>query len=398
MRPLRTTLAMTLLTVLCVCPAFGGGPAPAGAVNLLGLKLDDQPIMVSVPVSKDSSLVIDLPEHYWVHCLPHAGRPAALDGDGAILQYCPLVDSVGFTSLVYVGVIPLPEVKGGELLTDRVLRGETAFVADLRAKYARNNITLLTDVEKIKLIKSPLKLGGKGTAAARTSVYNTKLVGEVTNRPAEMYTGECVFLNVPGTETLVYIAVDTSKGGTSLEKVVLNLSIGKTGAATKASSVRKLLDSSQPVANAYPYRHLWFECPPGFVPNWPARDVDRISWAEDRRDAMGGEVGASLRLDTRLPGQVSTIEEEAEIQRKLYSVDDAVKPRRVDLATKGVYAVLYAYKTKLDDKDCGASTAVFRFDDEIWILSWYTFGDDARIKLDQLVFDKLLGSMHLARR
>ena len=370
----------------------GGGPAkPDGRVNLRDAKIDEKPLCVPVRISSDSSLVVSLPERFWIRSSPGAARRFSLAGEGVVIGYIVSMADWLNSSDIFIGSVPLPESKDGEKADERVDRGIAEFVSTLGEKYKHMEIQLFTDVARIKWKKTTVMIDGRKAAAARTTVYNTK-----QNAVEIMRTGEGVLFSVAGTGHLTYIIVDTVKGSTSLDKVIESLSVEKTIGCRKKPRVSKFILTSRAVPSNITH-YTTYEDPICFVPNYTDEIREDCIWAEDRFDDLGKLTG-SYRLRSRERGEVSTLEEEGTLQMKLLEVENPGVPKKVGLATVGVEALVYSYTAKVGDEEAATSTAVFRFNEQIWTITWRTLGDESHVKFDRIALERLLNGMQLAIR
>src|SRR5438105_5047911 len=81
-----------------------GGRKSPRPVSLREARIGDRPTRVSVPVSADVSLVMGLPEHFWIQCPRNVQAVAtSLDGDGLVLQYIEEIAKGGTHALLYLG-------------------------------------------------------------------------------------------------------------------------------------------------------------------------------------------------------------------------------------------------------------------------------------------------------
>jgi hypothetical protein len=377
---------------MAVGVAAGEEEKGPGFVDLRGGKIRDVPTKVSVPVSADLSVVAALPDRFWVQCPRHLPVPTSLAGAGVILQY--LNARGGSTSLLYFGAVDLPEALEGEALPARAERAVNEFVADLAAKYAGVDWALTST--KVTAAAAALRVDGKKVSGWRTGRYDLH-PGDYGG-PESAYVGECLFIQPAGTEKLVYLALDSKSGGTTLDMAAEGLSIQKTSAVNEAGRIVQLNDLAEGEGGRFPVRLLSYESPPGFVTG-PTLAGLKGEWvyAEDRIDARG-QVTASHRIEQRDADTDRPFPEEAELERTSMGGKAAGPLHAVELGTKGMRAYVFAYDALQDGRASRARTAVFRLDDKTLFFSWYTFGDAAMAEKDGAAFDRLLGTMQMAVR
>src|SRR5262245_66628308 len=104
--------------------------------------MPDDPLDVTLPLSKELVLTVGLPEHYWLSITPNADRPPTLDGDGLYLSYLKNAKEGSTASIAYVGLIPLGESKPTDKGNDRVDRAAAGFLSRLRDDYAKFDLAL----------------------------------------------------------------------------------------------------------------------------------------------------------------------------------------------------------------------------------------------------------------
>ena len=285
MRTTPRALFVFVASIAWISHVAVGGPAKP-PVGLREAKIDDKPTFLSIPVSATSSLLVSLPERHWILCEPHTGRVLSMAGVGVIVQSIQDLEKTAMTSRVNIGAIPLAEPVAGETLDARIGRTEVAFVADLRAKYEPLFLTMLTEPAAIKIAPTTVKLDGKKVPAARTSRYNVKFP-LTTSATDGLLASECVFLHIAGTETIVYIAIDSRVPARTLDEIIANLSVVRTNVVNKNAGVRQLIDLSHRDTDTYPRHFVSYESPIGFAPDYAGRARDRVNFAEDRVNDKG---------------------------------------------------------------------------------------------------------------
>src|SRR5207244_5989241 len=107
------------------------------------------------------------------------------------------------------------------------------FGLGLREKDARVEFALKTDPQKSAVDKAVVKVDGRMKPAWRTSRYDTTPSGSFSG-PDPSFVGECVLFHVADTDSLVYVALDAKRAGTSLDRLLDDFSVQKTSAVNKA--------------------------------------------------------------------------------------------------------------------------------------------------------------------
>ena len=377
-------------------PAGADAPKSPAPANLRDAKIVDLPTRISVPISADDSLVLGLPEHFWIQCPRNSTNPTCLAGDGVTVQYVDNLAHGKTHSLLYAGSVPLPDARGAESAADRAKRGAALFLAALPVQYARVDWALRTEIDRIRLGKTTVKVDGKPVPAWRTSKYGSIPAGNAEGIDPN-FTGEFLLFNPAGTESLAYIVVDTKGSGISLDKALEAVSVQKTNAANRVGNLVQLNDImiGKP---AYPVRLAAYTSPAGFVPTQRSvRAKDEFVYAEERLDEKGVAT-ASYQIQERDAADEKTLEQEAEISRGVLGLSKSVAPVSIELATKGAFAVVFRYRSKVGDRDCPTATAVIAMEDKIWHFTWFSLAGEAQEKADAVALEALLRSMQVAIR
>jgi hypothetical protein len=361
-------------------------------VNLREAKIRDAATTVSVPLGPKSSLVLGLHEGFWVQCPRYLPVPTSLAGDGLILQY--LLARGGAPSLGYVGSEPLLPALEGETAPARAERSARGFVDGLAMRYERVEWRLAPG--KIALNATTLKIGGKKTSAWRTARYSLEPAAEYGG-PRSTFTGECALFHPDGTDRLAYVALDAKSGGTTLDRMLQNVSVQATTAVNPSGRVVQLNNLFEGEAGRFPVRLLAYESPAGFVlgPSVLALPGELV-YAEDRLDTQG-KATAWHRIEHRPADKDATLAVEAGRVRASFGA--AAGPlKEVALATAGARAHVFRHAAALPEGGAGAATAVIRHDDLTLLFTWTTLGDTAQADKDAAAFERLLATMQLAVR
>jgi hypothetical protein len=376
---------------LAVC-----GRGEAGPGGLKGGAITDQATRVCVPVADDLLLSVALPPHFWVQCPRNARIPTSLDGDGVIAQYITNLSWGGTHGLLYVGSVPLSGGKAAAASAGEVEKAARDFLADLRNKYARVDIGLVTDPFRIALEKTFLKVDGKRCPAWRTTKYATKVTGPVSG-PSPAFKAEAVLFAPPGADSLAYVVMDGKLAAPALDRVIEGLTTGRAAALFEKPYPVQLNDVSIGALEGFPIRLAAFSSPAGFAPTRLLMRVpEEFVWTADRVDESGRTL-AAIKIEHRDPGG-GGIEKEADHERITRKIDPAAPRVPVDLATPGVKAVVFTWTETVGERKAPVKTAVFQLEDKVWTLSLWSYGDAAAQKTDFADFDALLASTQLALR
>lgn len=399
-RPGGRAVAGLLLALLSLATA--DEPPRTGPVNLRGGAIRNVPTVVSFPLGGERSLVLALPESYWVQCPRYLPVPTCLAGKGMILQY--MLPRGGSPSLFYVGVEPL-ERREGESDKARLERGARAFVDTLAAKYRA--VEFLLTSPGVPLAPESLRVGGKKVPAWRAGPYATKPAGEYGG-PRSVFSGTCVLFQPEGLDVLVYLALDAKSGGTTLERALADVSIQPTVAVNKTGRAVQLNDLFEGEPGRFPVRLCSFDLPSGFVvaPSVVELEGEWV-YAEDRLDAAGA-VTASWRMRQLPADREADPLEDGKDLRSGTDERGATPLRTIPLATPRVNAYAFTHTVEEGGRTGRGHTAVLRWDDLQLICAWVTWGvgpridpdgaDKERCAADALAFDRLLGGMHVAVR
>jgi hypothetical protein len=377
----------------CVPLAAAGPPADDRGPDLQRAKIRDVPTWVSVPLPGEKSLVVGLPDRFWIQCPRHSSYPTSLDGDGLVLGYH---NSMGGTvSLCYVGALTLPEPMAPEKIEVRAENAAKDFAADLKAKYARVEFALKD--AKVNVEKATVLLGGKKAPAWRTSRHMTVPSGPFSG-PDANFGGEGVLFVPPGTESLVYLFLTAKSGGTTLDRVLGDVSVKPTADVAKTPRVVQWNEISHASDGRMPVRFVSHESPPGFAPTLAVvRMTTEFAYAEDRVDEKGAVTG-TLRFEQRDVPPTMSLAAVAEEERQSHAWGKPTEAVDVPLATEGARARVFGFTGSAAGRDYAARAAVFLLGDKVVRLTWTTFGDAGLAASDAYALDRLLKSMQVATR
>ena len=391
---LAGALVVALATVAGAPPAAakGGPPRPAPRPPVkeepVGAPIRDVPTTVSVPVDAETSLVLGLPERFWVQTPRINTVPTSLDGDGVIVQYLNLRG--GSVSMLYAGVVPLSAGTGG--LEQRASDTALDFAATLGDKYQRVDWSIFSG--PVAVAPAPLKVDGVKVAAWRSKKYSTRPAAAYGG-PTSVFTGELLLFHPPGSERLAYVALDFKGGGTTLDKATEHLSLKKTREVSPKARRVQLLDLKESAndPSRFPVRLVAFDMPAGFV---VTPDVLKLTgewvYVEDRLDAAGRR-DAVLRVHQRPADATKPLTRDRDDERAFYREDERGPATEVPLAVKGATAWLFEHPSVRDGAGARAMTAVLRLDDMTLLLTWTTFGDAEALARDRATFTALLASL-----
>lgn len=379
----------------CLAKGRPMDPKPAGPVELRGAPIGDTATRVSVPLSAELSVVLDLPEHFWVQCPRHLPTPTSLDGDGVIVQY--MNPRGGSVSMLYVGAVPVhPAMDPGEAFAARAARTASDFAVGLAAKYARVDWALTTS--PVAVAAATIKVDGKKTPGWRTARYATH-PAVAYGGPESVFAGECLFFSVEAAERLVYVALDAKGGGTTLDAATARISVKPTRGVNPSGRRVQLNDLAVAQDPArFPVRLIGFTAAPGFVvtPEVVALTGEWL-YAEDRLDEAG-RTTARLRIRQRPAEAGRPAAADLEEERALWAEAERGPVETIDLSVRGHVAPLFAHPAPADGASARAHTAIVRLDDQTLFLTWTTLGDAAQVARDHDAFVALLRSMDLAVR
>ena len=376
--------------------ARGGSPPPRpplGSDEPTGTQIHTVPTTLSVPLTADQSVVIGLPERFWVQCPRYGPVPTCLEGQGLIAQY--MNARGGTVSMLYFGVVPWLPAIAGEATEARVQRTVLEFGTSLAQKYARVDWTLLGGA--VTFAPIPMKLDGHKASAWRTPRYSSRPVSY--GGPRSQFSGECLLFQPPGVERLVYVALDAKGGGTTLDKVTEQLSVRPTTAVNPTGRRAQLVDIAEAAdTSRFPVRQLAFDLPAGFVLT-PALLELKGEWvyAEARLDAKGAQ-DAVLRMQQHAADPSTTLAKDHETERGIWQAAERGPSEEVPLAVKGQTAWVFSHPSPQDGPAARAHTAVLRLDDQTLVITWVSLGDAAQIAKDRAAFVGLVGSIDLVAR
>jgi hypothetical protein len=356
-------------------------------------RIHDDATWIGVPIDTAASLVLALPERFWIQCPRNGSLPQSLDGDGTALQF--LNARGGSHSLVWVGSVPLVEARADEKPEARVERAAQDFATHLRAKYARVELGLRDD--RVTVERTTLTVGGKRTAAWRTSKHVTPPLTSVSG-PDSRLTSECLLFRPEGTERLAYVAVASKSGGTSLDRVVSDVAVRKTADLAALPRLVKLVDIGTAADGRFPVRLLSYESPAGFASTLAAvRLPDELVYAEDRV-AADGTVTGTLRFEHVDVASSATLAEATEDERRAVSWGLPSAAVEVPLATDGARARWFHFTGESGGRRYLARRAVLLLDDKAMKITWTTFGDAPLFERDRAALERMLATVRLATR
>ncbi len=380
-----------LATMSPTASAKGGPPRPQGPGlrdEPVGSPLREAPTTVSVPLTDDTSLVLGLPERFWVQTPRINTVPTSLEGDGTIVQY--LNHRGGTVSMLYAGVVPLSAGDGP--IETRAANTALDFAATLADKYARVDWSIFSG--PVAVAPVAMKVDGVKVAAWRSKRYSTRPAAAYGG-PTSVFTGECLLLHPPGLEKLVYVALDFKGGGTTLDKATERLAFRKTREIHPKARRVQLVDLKESAndPSRFPVRLFAFDMPAGFV---VTPEVLKLTgewvYVEERLDATGKR-DAVLRIQQRPADTTKPVTQDRDDELAFYRAEERGPATEVPLATKGQSAWLFAHPSVRDGADVRAMTAVLRLDDMTLLLTWATFGDAAALERDRATFTALLQTL-----
>ena len=384
---------------VAVPPALGKGGAPhprppLGSDEPIGAPIRDVATTLSVPLGDDRSVVLGLPERFWVQCPRYLPVPTCLDGVGLIAQYLNMRG--GTVSMLYVGVVPFADALPDEKPDARAQRTASEFAAWMVEKYAKVEWTITSG--PVTLAPVAWKLDGRKALAWRTKSY-TSHPAAAYGGPRSVFTGECLLFQPPGLEKLVYVALDAKGGGTTLDKATEQVSVKPTRAVNLATRRVQLVDIAEALdTSRFPVRLLALDLPAGFVLT-PAVAALKGSlvYVEERLNDQG-RVDAVLRIDQHPADGAHTLQDEFVQQRSIWTEQERGPSEEVPLAVKSRTAWVFSHPSLKDGPGARAHDAVLRLDDQTLVLSWITFGDAAQAERDRAAFVALVRSIDMTTR
>jgi hypothetical protein len=384
--------AVSIVVAAPPAAAKGGPPRPPQRPPVreepVGAPIRDVPTTVSVPIDAETSLVLGLPERFWVQAPRINTVPTSLDGDGVIVQY--INQRGGSVSMLYAGVVPLSVGDGSR--EQRASDTALDFAAVLADKYQRVDWSIFSG--PVAVAPVTLKVDGVKMAAWRSKRYSTRPAAAYGG-PTSVFTGELLLFHPPGSDRLAYVALDFKGGGTTLDKAIERLSLRKTHEVNPKGRRVQLLDLKESANDPtrFPVRLVAFDMPAGFV---VTPDVLRLTgewvYVEDRLDATGKR-DAVLRIHQRPADTSKPPTQDRDDERAFYREEERGPASEVPLAVKGATAWLFEHPSPRDGAGARAMTAVLRLDDMTLLLTWTTFGDAAALARDRATFTALLGSL-----
>lgn len=390
-------VALLIATTAVDAAAKGSPPRPPRAPvreEPVGSPIRDVPTAVAVPVSATQCVVLGLPERFWVQ-VPRVNFtvPTKLDGDGTILQYLNLRG--GTVSMLYVGVVPFSPGEGS--VETRASNTALDFAMSLGDKYAHVDWAITSG--PVGVAPVAMKVGGEKVLAWRSKRYASK-PAVAYGGPTSVFSGELLLFHPPGTERLVYVALDAKGGGTTLDKAIEDVSLRPLTAAHPAARRVQLLDLKESASNPsrFPVRLFAFDLPAGFVVTPPVLALTgEHVYAEDRLDEEGRRT-ASLRVAHRPadPSKPAYADRDAELA--FHRAEDRGPVEEVALAAKGHVAWVFEHPALGEPPGARATSAVLRLDDLTLVLTWTTYGDAAARAKDREAFLALVRSLDLTVR
>jgi hypothetical protein len=393
---LVASLTLGMLALGALASDRSASARGGGQKNPVGETIRDAATTVSVPLNDTLSLVVGLPERFWVQCPRVLPVPTSLAGRGLIVQY--MNARAGSTSMLYLGVVPLPPAVDGLTLEQRTQNGASDFAVGLAKAYDAVDWELFSG--PVAVAPANIKVDGKKTPAWRTKRYSTR--PKDYGGPDSVFTCECVMFvplgQAAGAEQLVYVALDAKAGGTTLEKVIEQLSVKPTRLAHPAARRLQLNDLfASAEADRFPVRQISFDLPAGFAPTL-AMFALKGEWVyvEEHLDAEG-RPDARLEIRQRLADKGSPPTADAEKERSNLSKEGMGAIEEVPLAVAGQKGLAFSHAPTLEGAKA-ASTAVVRVDDMTLILTLSTLTDAAAAPADHAKLVTLLKSLDYAVR
>ncbi len=397
----RRRVVLVALALLALSALASDRPASArgsggGKQNPMGSTIRDAATTLSVPLDDERSLVVGLPAQFWVQCPRVLPVPTSLAGRGLIAQY--MNERGGSVSMLYLGSVPLSPAVDGLTLEQRTQNGASDFAVGLAKAYDAVDWELFSG--PVAVAPASIKVDGKKVAGWRTKRYSSR--PKDYGGPDSVFAGECLLFVPPGqpagAEQLVYLALDAKMGGTTLDKVLEQLSVKPTPQVNPKGRRAQLIDLFESAdAGRFPVRQIAFDLPAGFALT-PAMFTLKGEWVyvEERLNGEG-RPDARLEIRQRLADRASPALADADKERGNHTKDGLGATEEVPLAVAGQKGFVFSHAPTLEGAST-ASTAVVRVDDMTLLITWSTLGDDAAATRDHAAFVALLKSLDFAVR
>ncbi len=389
-----TLLALAALASDQTASARGGKEKPGAGP--MGGTIRDAATTLSVPLDDTLSLVVGLPAQFWVQCPRVLPVPTSLAGRGLIAQY--MNARGGSVSMLYLGSVPLSPAVDGLTLEQRTENGASDFAVGLAKAYDAVDWEVFSG--PVGVAPTSLKVDGKKVAGWRTKRYSSR--PKDYGGPDSVFAGECLLFVPPGqpagSEQLAYIALDAKMGGTTLDKVLEQLSVKPTALVNPKGRRTQLIDLFESAdAGRFPVRQIAFDLPAGFALT-PAMFALKGEWVyvEERLSAQG-RPDARLEIRQRLADRASPALADADKERGNHTKDGLGAVEEVPLAVAGQKGFAFSHAPTLEGASA-ALTAVVRVDDMTLLLTWSTLGDAAAATRDHAALVALLKSLDYAVR
>jgi len=393
---LLALLAFTLAAAGESRPALARGGKEKPGAGPMGGTIRDSATTLSVPLDDELSLVVGLPERFWLQCPRILPVPTSLAGRGLIAQY--MNARGGSVSMLYLGCVPLSPAGDGLTLEQRAQHAAADFAVGLAKAYGGVEWELFSG--PVAVAPTHVKVDGKKVSGWRAKRYSAR--PKDYGGPDSVFSGECALFVPPGqqvgSEQLAYIALDAKQGGTTLDKVLEQLAIKPTRQANptgRRAQLNDLFESAD--AGRFPVRQIAFDLPAGFALT-PAVFATRGEWVfiEERLGA-DGRPNARLQIRQRLTDRAGPPSADATQERGNHTASTLGPVEEVPLAVPGKRAYVFTHAST-DAGASAASTAVVRVDDMILLLTWTTFGEGAAGPPDLAAFNGLVKSLDYAVR
>lgn len=396
MRASALVLAVLLSALLAgLVEARGGGAGPRAAPREepMGAPIRESPTSIAVPIDDQRSVVLSLPERFWVQCPRYLYVPTSLAGDGTIAQY--MNARGGTVSVLYLGVVPFPRPAESETSDARVPKAVRDFAAGLPSAYKRVDWEITTG--PVEFAAAQVAVDGRKVPGWRSKKYGSRPAGEYGG-PRSVFSGECL-LFAPTPDRLVYVALDAKGGGTTLDKATEAVSVRPTRDAAPAPRRVQLNDMAEALdPSRFPVRQIAFDVPAGFTLTRPLLSLSpEWVWAEARLDATG-KPDAILRIRQSPADDTRSVEDDLAAERAVWKEGERGPAEAVETSVKGRVAWVFSHPSPRDSPTARAHDAVLRIDDLTVILSWISFGDAAAVERDRAAFVSLVRSLDHAIR
>ena len=399
---LRRSVALLVLLMLASGPLAPSRPALARGgkekpgAGPMGGTIRDSATTLSVPLDDTLSLVVGLPERFWVQCPRILPVPTSLAGRGLIAQY--MNARGGSVSMLYIGCVPLSPAVDGLTLEQRAQNAASDFAVGLAKAYGGVDWELFSG--PVAVAPAHVKVDAKKVAGWRTKRYSSR--PKDYGGPDSVFSGECMLFVPPGqpagAEQLAYLALDAKQGGTTLDKVLEQLSVKPTRHVNPKGRRAQLIDLFESAdAGRFPVRQIAFDLPAGFALT-PAVFATRGEWVYiEERLGADGRPNARLQIRQRLTDRASAPLADATQERGNHTAATLGPVEEVALAVPGKLGYVFSHAST-DVGASAASTAVVRVDDMTLLLTWTTLGDGAAGPRDHAALLGLVKSLDYAVR